>query len=171
MDTVVYSTRLLSLEDYIVEESSCKGRPDNVTWWIRGRDCRKGRGGGEGGGRGGVRGDLVLRLRMLSTHLSKGALGYLGCFEESLVATPNGQGGLQESHFLLVFRWTQIIIITTTQHLHAVQAGNLQLSIEKCGEVWIAKIESITVPFNEMTNSFDYDSFGSPRRRGRNMRA
>jgi hypothetical protein len=60
----------------MVEESSRKGGPDNATWQIRGRDCGKGRGGRERS-----RGDLVLHLCMASMHLSKGALGYLGCSE------------------------------------------------------------------------------------------
>jgi hypothetical protein len=51
-------------------------------------------GRGKGGrGRGRSRGDLVLRLRVASMHLSKGALGYLECSEWNLIATPNGRGG------------------------------------------------------------------------------
>jgi hypothetical protein len=46
VDTVAYSICLLSLGGYIAKESSCKGRPDNATWQIRGRDRGKVEGGG-----------------------------------------------------------------------------------------------------------------------------
>jgi hypothetical protein len=94
VNTVAYSTCLLSWGGYTVEESSCKGRPDNATWQIRGRDRGKGGWGKGEGGRGRSREVLILRLCTASMHLSKGALGYLGCSEENLIATPTGRGRL-----------------------------------------------------------------------------
>jgi len=74
----------------MVEESSCKGRLDNV------EDTReRSYEGGRGRRRRRSREYLVLRLRVSSTRLSKGALGYLRCFKGNLVVTSNVGGGSQ----------------------------------------------------------------------------